>query len=188
VVAPDGRLVNLLRVDCRVGGEKAALVGISPDGREATFDPQTGFVDFPGGCKKFTTRRDPNTGGYWALSNHVPEPRAGANPERTRNTLALIHSTDLRAWEVRCLLLRHPDAARHGFQYADWQFEAEDMIAVVRTAFDDDAGGAHNQHDANFITFHRFKGFRTLTLKDSVPVGPPAPDAKTRWGERTREP
>ncbi|MBI2924732.1 MAG: exo-alpha-sialidase [Verrucomicrobia bacterium] len=170
VVTPDGRIVNILRVDFRAGSEKAAMIDISADGTRATFDPQRGFIDFPGGCKKFTIRRDLREGGYWSLSNFVPESQRGANPERTRNTLALVHSSDLRRWEVRCLLLHHPDRERHGFQYVDWQFDGDDLIAAVRTAFDDEEGGAHNQHDANFITFHRVQSFRRLAMKDSVPV------------------
>ena len=42
--------------------------------------------------------------------------------------------------------------------------------AARRTACDDGLGGAHNQHDANFITFHRIAGFRDLTMEDSAPV------------------
>jgi hypothetical protein len=170
VVTPEGRVVNLLRVDYRAGPEKAALIEVSEDGKEAKFDPRRGFIDLPGGCKKFTIRADPQGGGYWTLSNFVPESRRNANPERTRNTLALVHSRDLRTWEVRCLLLHHPDRERHGFQYPDWQFDGDDLIAVVRTAFDDEQGGAHNQHDANFITFHRWRHFRALTPKDSVEI------------------
>ncbi len=60
------------------------------------------------------------------------------------------------------------------------------MIALSRTAYDDGLGGAHSQHDANFITFQRFQNFRDLTPKNT-------PDgladeilewnsgAKTRW-------
>jgi len=39
---------------------------------------------------------------------------------------------------------------------------------AVRTAYDDGGGGAHNAHDANYLTFHRFRNFRRLTLADSV--------------------
>ena len=77
-------------------------------------------------------------------------------------------SGDLRTWEVRCVLVHHEDVLYHGYQYVDWLFEGADMIAVIRTADDDDDGGAHNQHDANFLTFHRFKNFRGLTSVDSV--------------------
>lgn len=167
VVAPDGTLVNLLRADFRQPDEKAALITVSADGREARFDPATGFVPFPGGCKKFAVRRDPRDGGYWSLANWIPPSQRGGNVERTRNTLALLHSRDLRTWTIRCVLLHHPDSARHGFQYADFQFDGGDLLGLVRTAFDDDAGGAHAAHDANFITFHRWSNFRSLRWEDS---------------------
>lgn len=160
VVTPTGQIVNVLRVNYRAGAEKAAIETISADGQRATFDPQTGFIDFPGGCKKFTIRFDAVSQRYWSLANFVPEAQRNQNPERTRNTLALTRSADLRTWSVRTIVLQHPDAARHGFQYVDWLFEGEDIIAVSRTAFDDGFGGAHNQHDANFLTFHRIKNFR----------------------------
>lgn len=170
VISPRGRIVNILRADYRAGPEKAAIIDISADGKTASFDPVNGFVDFPGGCKKFVIRRDPQTGTYWTLSNYVPEAQRGGNPERTRNTVALVRSSDLRAWEVRCILLHHPDPKNHAFQYLDWLFDGDDLIAVSRTALDEPGGVAHNQHDANYMTFHRFKNFRDLTLKDSVPV------------------
>jgi hypothetical protein len=162
VVAPDGGIVDILRVDSPSDDEKAAIVRVSADGRTATFDPERDFVDFPGGAKKFTIRRDPLDGSYWALSNYVPPEHRRGLPSRTRNTLALIHSSDLRSWEARSIILQHPDAQTHGFQYVDWLFDGADLIAVVRTAFDDDETGANNQHDANYLTFHRIAGFRLL--------------------------
>jgi len=42
----------------------------------------------------------------------------------------------------------------------DWVFEGDDIIFVSRTAFDDDLTGAHNAHDANYLTFHRIQDFR----------------------------
>jgi hypothetical protein len=56
----------------------------------------------------------------------------------------------------------------------DWQYDGEDLIAVCRTAYDDGQGGARNNHDANFLTFHRWKNFRSLTLADSVPMPVPS--------------
>ncbi len=160
VVTPEGRIVNILRADYRTAEEKAAIIEINDDGRIATFDPLSGFIDFPGGCKKFTIRRDPRNQNYWSLANWVPPGMQRGNPERTRNTLALTRSADLQRWEVVAVILQHPDASQHGFQYADWLFDGEDLIAVVRTAFDDEEGGAHNQHDANYLTFHRIPDFR----------------------------
>jgi hypothetical protein len=160
VVTPDGDILNILRVDYRPEGGKAAVIRISDDGSRASFDPATGFIDFPGGCKKFTIRYDPVSKRYWSLTNYVREEHRGANPERTRNTLALTNSPDLRQWKVRSIVLYHPDPKKHGFQYVDWLFEDKDMIAVSRTAYDDGLGGAHNQHDANYMTFHRIEDFR----------------------------
>jgi len=164
VVTPSGEIVNILRADFRAGPtEKAAIINISADGRTAGFDPETGFIDFHGGCKKFTIRYDRRSRRYWALSNYVPEKHRGPNPERVRNTLALISSRDLKNWEVRSILLYHPDTANHGFQYADWLFDGNDIIAVVRTAHDEAGAVAHNQHDANYMTFHRIRNFRGLS-------------------------
>ncbi len=87
-------------------------------------------------------------------------------PGAIRNTLALTTSPDLLHWTVRAILLTHPDVKKHGFQYADWQFDGDDIIAVSRTASDDGLGGANNYHNANFLTFHRWENFRELKMSD----------------------
>jgi hypothetical protein len=161
VVTPAGQIVDILRVDYPDDG-KAAVVEISGDGKEARFDPASGFIDFPGGCKKFTIRYDTRSKRYWSLTNHVPPQHKGPHAGGTRNTLALTSSPDLRNWEVRAILLNHPDREKHGFQYVDWLFEGNDIIAVIRTAFDDGQGGAHNAHDANYMIFERVRNFRQL--------------------------
>jgi hypothetical protein len=84
----------------------------------------------------------------------------GQKPIAIRNTLALIRSADVRNWEIRSILLDHPDVHYHGFQYADWLFDGDDIIAVVRTAYDDTETGADSAHNANYLTFHRFENFR----------------------------
>jgi hypothetical protein len=170
VVAPDGQLVDVLRVQTRSPNEKAAIVHISADGKTASFDPATGFVDFPGGAKKFAIRFDTQSGLYWSLASIVHERHRADNPGGIRNTLALTCSPDLKNWTVRCILLYHPDTRDHGFQYVDWLFENNDLIAACRTAYDDGQGGAHNNHDANYLTFHRIEDFRAKTLDDSVPL------------------
>ncbi|WP_205760858.1 sialidase family protein [Luteolibacter luteus] len=173
VAGPDGGMLDVLRVDNSKVPEKAALVRISKDGSTASFDPSEGFIDFPGGAKKFTIRKDPQGDGYWSLATIIPERHADASlgrPSGVRNSLALVHSEDLRTWETRSLLLYHPDVSKHGFQYVDWQFDGDDLVAACRTAWDDEEGGAHNNHDANFLTFHRWEKFRELSRKDDVPM------------------
>lgn len=170
VATPDGKIVDILRVAIPDFPDMAAIVEVTADGKTASFDPTTGFIPFAGGSTKFQIRKDPAGPGYWALANIVPERHAIGTPGSIRNTLALVHSDDLRKWETRCLLLHHPDVAKHGFQYPDWQFDGQDMIAVLRTAYDDEETGAHRYHDANYLTFHRWKNFRQLTRKNDVPV------------------
>lgn len=160
VATPDGQIVDMLRVEYPSGGGKAAIVNVSADGRTASFDPRTGFVDLPGGCTKFTIRFDPVSKHYWTLSNFIPRPYPGLRPGATRNTLALVRSADLRKWEVRSIVAHHDDPKKHGFQYVDWQFDGDDIVAAARTAYDDGLGGAHSYHDANYLTFHRLSNFR----------------------------
>jgi hypothetical protein len=167
VVDPMGQMLDILRVDHRSTlEEKAAFVKISPDGKTASFDQATGFANFPGGSKKFTIRYDPKSKLYWTLSNYIPDDvkaaNTGKNPASLRNTLAIFCSKDLHAWDLKKILLQHPDAVSHGFQYVDWLFEGKDIIFLSRTAFDDETGGAHNNHDANYLTFHRVNKFRRL--------------------------
>lgn len=177
VATPAGEVVNILRVEFRPKGGKAATVRISADGKHATFDPKTDFIDLPGGSKKFTIRHDPVSNLYWTLANPVLPKHRSTNPGRVRNALALMCSPDLRLWTMRCIVLYHPDAAWHGFQYVDWLFEGEDMIVVSRTAFVTGPDAPPCQHDANYLTFHRLKRFRRLTLADSAPGARPGEEA-----------
>ncbi len=160
VAAPDGRLLNILRLNSTPVVDKAAVV-VEDEGRRIGFDAGGGFIDLPGGMTKFTIRRDPVTGLYLTLSNNNTDP---SRPPQ-RNVLSLHASEDLMRWRhARTLLeddLAQPwqESVRlTGFQYPDWQFDGADIIAAVRTAY----RGAHNFHDANRITFHRIERFREL--------------------------
>lgn len=163
VVDPQGNLLDILRVAVPTGhDEVAAFVRISADGKTASFDPQTGFVKLPGGSKKFSIRYDEKSNRYWMLTNYVSPELKGANPASVRNRQALCSSEDLVKWDIHQIILEHPEDVYHGFQYVDWLFEGDDIIFLSRTAFDDENGGARNNHDANFLTFHRIKDFRKL--------------------------
>ncbi|PTY06098.1 glycosyl hydrolase [Verrucomicrobia bacterium LW23] len=152
---PVAAVGNLLRVEYPPGG-KAALLRPGTDKVE--------WIELPGGSTKFTVRHDSVSGLYWTLANAVPARYSGTkdNHASIRNTLMLLCSSNLRQWTRRAVILQHPDVHRHGFQYADWHFDGNDMIAAVRTAWEDATGGAPNEHDANYLTFHRIKDFRAL--------------------------
>ena len=158
VVAPGGKLVNILRV-ALAGGDKGAVVRVSDGGKTVSFDPEHDFIDLPGGANKFTIRYDQKSGRYWSLANKEKDPAA------YRNILALTSSRDLLEWQVESIILRHFDTRHHAWQYVDWLFDGQDMVAVSRTAWD----GAHNAHDANYFTFHRIADFRDRTMDDSSP-------------------
>lgn len=158
VCSPEGTLHNLLRVNEKPYGGRAARIDVSADGQQISFDPETGFLHFPGGCKKFTIRYDSTSQRYWTLTNFNRD--IGHNPERTRNCLSLVSSPDLNTWTVHHHVMYHPDYIGHGFQYADWQFEGEDLVAAVRCALDDGQEAAKNCHDANYLLFKRIENFR----------------------------
>ena len=160
VQAPNGELWNILRNRTTPVVDKASVVRILDEGRRVT-DKPFDYIDLPGGKCKFTIRRDPLTDKYWTLSNPVMNPEL----HYQRNVLALFVSDDLRRWRhVKTLMdddqgLSEKEAAdKIGYQYADWQFDGDDIIYIVRTAWN----GAHNFHDANRITFAKVERFREL--------------------------
>ena len=168
VVSPSNQLVNILRVNFK-GDDVAALTNVSDDGTDISFNPKTGFIDLPGGCKKFSIKYDNISKRYWSLANYAPiaekEKAKSMNHalERARNTLVLISSDDLIHWKKHFTVLYSPDIKQHGFQYADWTIENNDIIAAVRTAYGEKTDGSH---DANYITFQRIKDFRKKLKKE----------------------
>ncbi|HUT30477.1 MAG TPA: FG-GAP-like repeat-containing protein [Sedimentisphaerales bacterium] len=187
VVTPDGGLVNMLRT--QKPAARAAMIHISDDGRELSFDPNADMIDFPGGAKKFTIRYDKVTAKYWSLVNIITEPGPLEEaPQDHRNTLALTCSKDLRKWEVRYVVLSFRKGEhltrennKFGWQYIDWLIEGDDIIFVSRTAW---GWETPRSHDANYFTFHRIPNFRKETLGDEPLYSGPRPD--TRGLERIR--
>lgn len=161
VEAPNGEIWNILRFNSTPAVDKAAIIKVSDDGKKLSFDPQNGFIQFPGGMTKFTIRRDFVTQLYLTLSNNNTDP----NWPSQRNVLSLHVSDDLIHWRHKKTLIEddlglsyEESMRRTGFQYVDWQFDGDDIIYIVRVAYD----GAHNFHDANRITFHKLENFRRL--------------------------
>lgn len=167
VIDKKGDVKNFLRVHVPKGhAEMVAIVDVSRDGKKVSFDPKN-FKEMPGSSKKFTIRYDSISQKYLSLVNYVPEKYKNEEPNKIRNNLALVSSTDLNEWKLEKIVLSHPDEVKHGFQYVDWLIEGNDIIFVSRTAFEDASGGAKNNHDANFLTFHRLKDFRELMSEKS---------------------
>ena len=153
----NNELLNILRVHApKQAEEYVAKVHVSPNGKKLKYQLDTGLSQFPGGSKKFTIRYDESTKKYWTISNLTyPDSLGGIQNDRVRNRLALCCSSDLDSWEVKEIIMEHHDCIHHGFQYVDWLFDGEDIIAVIRTAYDDEEGCANNYHDSNYILFKR---------------------------------
>lgn len=191
VVTPEGNLVDYMRVDseqepngnfaleCPADGltryKVAAKINISADGKTASFSPDNDFINFPGALSKFTIRYDSVSGKYWSIANRITKTDyayigASNSPRNQRNVLVLYSSSDLFNWEEKYILLRWNEGEiitrrqNFGFQYADWQIDGNDIVAVVRTAW----YGA-DWHDSNMLTFHKIENFRNVT-KESSPA------------------
>lgn len=160
VVAGNGEVKDILRV-AYGPDDVAAMASVSPDGTKLSFNFHTDFIRFPGGAKKFTIRYDKKSRKYWTLSNFVlSKDRHESDNGGIRNTLVLMNSDDLRTWCISDTLLTCDKPELYGFQYADWQFDGNDIIFVSRTAWKDASGNPPRQHDANYLTFHRVRNFR----------------------------
>jgi hypothetical protein len=165
VVDPQGTIRNILRSD---RDDLAAVTSISENGELQSIDPEFDRTSLPGSSKKVLIRWDEPSRAYWALTNPPLPSTVEEKGTGARNTLALFNSPDLKNWTMRCVLLHHQDREKHAFQYPDWVVDGEDLIVASRTAYDDGLGGAARAHDANYLTFHRFPGFRNLSMSNGV--------------------
>jgi hypothetical protein len=161
VPGTDGALVNVLRAEVwDQGHQVAARVSVDTDGRHVRANTEDALMSMPGGGSKFSIKKDLVSGAYYALVNTALYDSSPHLRLRARNTLSIARTHDLDTWEVLEVIAHHPDDQLHGFQYADWTTDGDDLIAVVRTADDFEGAAAHSYHDSNLITFHRIKNFR----------------------------
>lgn len=190
VVTPNGDMIDFMRLETwqEVGGnmpittggatglqryEVAAKIAVSADGSTISFNNTAAeYAHFPGAESKFTIRYDATSGKYWTIVSKISVFTSTWEtynlPSHQRNVLALYSSTDLVNWEHKYDILKWNEGYPvktwdiFGFQYADWQFEGNDIVAVSRTSW-----YGERYHNANLITFHRIEGFRTKQLTDS---------------------
>ena len=152
VLAPDGRLLNVMRFGKY---QKALCYEVDTTDPDAPLT-YAGLMDFPANYSKFMIKTDPVTGDYYSIGTRVYDPEHTS----ARDLLSLLRSRDLVHWEVVCDLLdyRGIDQKHIGFQYVSFLIEGDDILYLCRTALN----GAHSYHDSNYSTFHRIKDFRKL--------------------------
>lgn len=85
---------------------------------------------------------------YWALTNPAEDTTyyhsgmyyRGLDKGLMRNWLVLCSSRDLVNWEMHRTIVHCEDPFFHGYQYADWMFDGNDIIAVCRTGAPEERG------------------------------------------------
>ena len=166
VIAPDGQLLDILRIglaECRPSHGIAAV--LRADSRQPAAAMRFhSFIQLPSGSNSKThILRDPVSRQYIAIGNICVDDKTPGQ----RNVLALQASGDLVNWRVVKILLdyRTDSPKETGFQYISFLFDGDDLCYLSRTAIN----GARNFHDANFITFHRLCRFRDLLKPENQP-------------------
>jgi hypothetical protein len=149
VIAPDGRILNIMRF------QKHGYV-LAYELKDAETLTYSHLIEMPTNHSKFTIRYDEISKKYYSI---VSEKYGDCKPS-ARNLLSLVTSSDLEHWEVakRLIDYSHLDPKCVGFQYVDFDFDGEDIIYLSRTAWNN----AHNFHDSNYTTFHRIEKFREI--------------------------
>ena len=161
VVAPDGRLLNIMRYDTP---NTVPNYGLVLAFEINTNDPASQLkyshaIKLPGNMSKFMIKKDERTGAYYTIISRITD----ANQIRDRSLLSLMISKDLENWELVADIFdyRHLDRTKNGFNYIAFEIEGDDIIFQSRTALN----GARNYHDANYATFHKIENFRNIGVK-----------------------
>ena len=158
VIAPDGKLLNIMRYDTSKTVPNYGLVLAFEVNTEDHTSPlkYSHAIKFPGNLSKFMIQKDEKSGYYYSLISRITD----STKIRDRSLLSLMRSKDLDNWELCADILdaRDQDHTKVGFNYIAFEFEGDDIIFQSRTAINN----ARNFHDANYATFHRIKNFREL--------------------------
>lgn len=168
VQGPDGKIYNILRLNCEPQNGYAIRLELSADGTTLSYPEEYPVIGFPGGENKFSIRYDARSGYYLSLVNNNT---AGWWPMQ-RNVLSLSVSKDLIHWEVvetilvdRTMLNFDVSMALHGFQYVDWCIEGDDIVFVVRETM----GESQIFHNGYEMTFYRISDYRSLFSEQEPP-------------------
>ncbi len=125
------------------------------DMKTAVSEPGDKFA-LPGSQSKYTAKYDPVSEKYWALTSH-----SEIYPGEDRRTgITLFSSYDLKTWKKERLVFQGTSSSFQGFNYPSMQIDGDDIVFVLRTAWENDRGQAQRWHDASMFTFHRIRNFR----------------------------
>lgn len=157
-VAPDGKLVSVMRYDMtqtEVKYGKALVFEIDTENPTAPIK-YLKAVKHEGNHSKFIVHKDEISGHYYSIISRITD----KDKNYDRRLLSLVKSETLDEFELVCDLFDFRPRAEwneEGMQYVDFFIEGDDILFLSRTAMN----SANNYHDANYSTFHRIKNFRT---------------------------
>lgn len=124
------------------------------------------YYPMPGGQLKFGIIYDEVSGLYWRTMN-LPASVSGQDwgdyGPGDRRMLCLSYALDALNWMTAGCVVITPNAWE-GFQYAAPMVDGNDLLIVSRTSLNEE-----NQHDANMITLHRVRDFRSLIIDNFYP-------------------
>ena len=170
VISVQGRLRNILRVHVngRATANLAAICDLDDDG--TTMDYRfSQFCPMPGGQCKFHIVFDEVSGYFWTTVNipvdtfspvedKLKEIGFQSVPANERRILILIYSLDAQNWfQAGCVAMTRK--MLNSFSYGSNMVDGDDLLVLSRTSID-----GFNQHNTNFISFHRVRNFRDLAL------------------------
>lgn len=170
VVTPDGKLYNILSAHSNETSLAAARAKVVNE-TTMTLSSQYDMIQFPGGGKKFTIRYDEKSQRFWAITNPASTNEGTKHDgiynnrmpyDLIRNRMVLCYSTDLSLWIQYKEVVSDNDPFFHGFQYADWMIDGDDIVIVARVAAPEKRGLPQTQSTTNFMSFFRLRNFRTL--------------------------
>lgn len=107
-----------------------------------------------GSGSKYSAVYDSVTDKYWTLTSYSPI------QGNIRTGIILSSSSDLKTFTVERQVIQGISNNFHGFNYPFMQIDGNDIVFVLRTAWENEMGQAQRWHDANMLTFHRIRNFR----------------------------
>ncbi len=124
---------------------------------QTTLDPNYAGPRLPGnGNGKCTGIYDATSGKYWALTS-------GINRGQLNLYSATTASGRINDFQFVATVLDSESSSYEGFNYPFMQIAGNDLVYVLRTAWNTNRGRSSRWHNGNLFTFHRIKNFRTIT-------------------------
>ena len=158
----DGTIYVIYRIESHPYGNYAVMLEVSEDRTQLKLLSDNGsLIRLPTTISRFVIKYDESIQKYICISNWY----LTKNACRARNVLGISISDDLVVWtQIDTLLVEREmintecSCWKTAFQYADWDFDGEDLVLAVRET----VGYSNTFHDGKYFTFYRISDYRSL--------------------------